>query len=327
MTEPDDELPEENGGDLDVNILRQALPYMRQHRGKIMVVKLGGHLVKDRVALDHVASDIALLHHVGARICVIHGGGPQATELQEKLGVEPQFVEGRRITDDATLEVVKMVFAGKINLEMLSALRGHGLKAVGLTGVSGGLIRARRREVQEVKDPVTGERKALDFGHVGDIHGVDTSLLRVLMESGYVPVVASLGADARGNILNINADNVALEMAVDLKADKFLNMTQVPGVMRDLDDPDSLVTDLTAAEAEALVREGVVKAGMIPKVRTCVEAVKRGIPRAHILNGLEPHAILLELFTVKGTGTMITVDPVAPGPPSSPPPGVSSSAP
>jgi acetylglutamate kinase len=316
MSEEPDELPEENGGDLDVNILRQALPYMRQHRKKTMVVKLGGHLVKDRVALDHVASDIALLHHVGARICVVHGGGPQATELQEKLGVEPQFVEGRRITDDATLEVVKMVFAGKINLEMLSALRAHGLKAVGLTGVSGGLIRARRREVREVQDAVTGERKALDYGHVGDIQGVDTSLLTVLMDSGYVPVVASLGADARGNILNINADNVALEMAVDLKADKFLNMTQVPGVMRDLEDPDSLLTDLTADQSEALVREGVVKGGMIPKVRTCVQAVRRGIPRAHILNGLEPHAILLELFTVKGTGTMITLEAVPPGSPS-----------
>ena len=313
MSEEPEDLPEENGGDLDVNILRQALPYMRQHRKKTMVVKLGGHLVKDRVALDHVASDIALLHHVGARICVVHGGGPQATELQEKLGVEPQFVEGRRITDDATLEVVKMVFAGKINLEMLSALRAHGLKAVGLTGVSGGLIRARRREVREVQDAVTGERKSLDFGHVGDIQGVDTSLLTVLMDSGYVPVVAFLGADGRGNILNINADNVALEMAVDLKADKFLNMTQVPGVMRDLLDPDSLLTDLTADQCESLVREGVVNGGMIPKVRTCVQAVRRGIPRAHILNGLEPHAILLELFTVKGTGTMITLEAVPPG--------------
>jgi len=310
MSEPEPEPPVPP--DLDVNILRQALPYMRLHRGKTMVVKLGGHLVQDRVALDNLASDIALLHHVGARVCVIHGGGPQATELQEKLGVAPQFVEGRRITDDATLEVVKMVFAGKINLEMLSALRGHGLRVVGLTGLSGGLIQARRREVKEMRDPVTGATRAVDFGHVGDIESVDTTLLRVLMENGYVPVVASLGADAKGNILNINADTVAVEMAVDLKADKFLNLTQVPGVLRDLKDPDSLVTDLLAADADALISGGMVKGGMIPKVRTCVEAVRRGIPRAHILNGLEPHAILLELFTVRGTGTMITVDPVPP---------------
>jgi acetylglutamate kinase len=304
-----------NGADLDVNILRQALPYMRRHRGKTLVVKLGGHLVQDRVALDHLSADLALLHHIGMRVCVIHGGGPQATALQERLGVEPQFVEGRRITDDATLEVVKMVFAGKINLEMLSALRGHGLRVVGLTGVSGGLISARRREVKEMKDPVTGETRAVDFGHVGDIEGVDTTLLRVLMENGYVPVVASLGADGKGNILNINADNVALEMAVDLKADKFLNLTQVPGVLRDPADPDTLVTDLTAEGAEALQKEGCIRGGMIPKVRTCVEAVRRGIPRAHILNGLEPHAILLELFTVRGTGTMITLEPVPPGAP------------
>ncbi len=303
----------EEEAEIDVGTLRQALPYMRQHRGKTILIKLGGHLVQDRVALDNLSSDIALLHHIGMRVCVVHGGGPQATELQEKLGVEPQFVQGRRITDDATLEVVKMVFAGKINIEMLSALRIHGLRAVGLTGVSGGLVHARRREVKEMTDPATGERKSVDFGHVGDIVDVDTSLLRVLMESGYVPVVASLGSDERGNVLNINADTVALEMAVDLKADKFLNLTQVPGVLRDLADPDSLLTDLTAEEAERLVSEGVVQGGMIPKVRTCVETVRRGVPRAHILNGLEAHAILVELFTVRGTGTMITLAPVPAG--------------
>jgi acetylglutamate kinase len=309
----DDAAPHNHGdpvGDIDVGTLRQALPFMRQHRKKTMVVKLGGHLVKDRVALDNLAADIALLHHVGVRLCVVHGGGPQATELQEKLGVEPQFVQGRRITDDATLEVVKMVFAGKINIEMLAALRMHGLNAVGLTGISGGLVQAKRREVKEVTDPVTGERKSVDFGHVGDIEDVDTSLLSVLMENGYVPVVASLGADDHGQVLNINADTVALEMAVDLHADKFLNLTQVPGVLRDVKDPESLVTDLTAEEAERLVSKGIVSGGMIPKVRTCVEAVRRGVSRAHILNGLERHAILLELFTVRGAGTMISLQPV-----------------
>lgn len=312
MTE--DPVPEPGAAeDLDVRILRQALPYMRQHRGKTVVVKLGGHLVKDADALEYLASDIALMHHVGMRICVVHGGGPQATELQERLGLEPRFVEGRRITDDATLEIAKMVFAGKINIEMLSALRNQGLQAVGLNGLSGGLIHARRRNVTEMKDPSTGETRSVDFGHVGDIESVGTGLLRTLMDAGFVPVVASLGADRRGNVLNINADNVALEMAVDLRADKFLNLTQVPGVMRDMNDETTLITDLTADEADALVASGVVRAGMIPKVRTCVAAVRRGIPRAHILNGLEPHAILLELFTVRGTGTMITMEKVPPG--------------
>ncbi|MCK6479137.1 MAG: acetylglutamate kinase [Planctomycetaceae bacterium] len=313
MSEP---LPAAGDGgaeDFDVKLLRQALPYMRQHRGKTLVVKLGGHLVKDRDALENLSSDIALLHHVGMRICVVHGGGPQATELQERLGVEPQFVEGRRITDDATLEVAKMVFAGKINIEMLSALRAEGLHAVGLNGLSGGLITARRREALPMTDPATGEVRSVDFGHVGDIENVDSRVLRTLMDAGYVPVVASLGADGKGNVLNINADNVSLEMAVDLKADKFLNLTQVPGVMRDLGDEDSLLTDLTADEADRLMAEGVVRGGMIPKVRTCVSAVRRGIPRAHILNGLEPHSILLELFTVKGTGTMISLERVPQG--------------
>jgi acetylglutamate kinase len=310
MTAPLPEGPPGGPEGLDVKLLRQALPYMRQHRGKTVVVKLGGHLVKDRDALENLSSDIALLHHVGMRICVVHGGGPQATELQERLGVEPQFVEGRRITDDATLEVAKMVFAGKINIEMLSALRAEGLHAVGLNGLSGGLIQARRREAKEMTDPATGETRSVDFGHVGDIEAVDSRVLRTLMDAGYVPVVASLGADRRGNVLNINADNVSLEMAVDLKADKFLNLTQVPGVMRDMADEDSLIADLTADEADRLVAEGVVRGGMIPKVRTCVAAVRRGIPRAHILDGMEPHSILLELFTVRGTGTMITLEPV-----------------
>jgi len=299
--------------EIDVSILKQALPYMRRHRKKTIVVKFGGHLVEDRASLRSLAADLALLHHIGIRLCVVHGGGPQATRLSERLGLSPQFVEGRRITDDETLEVAKMVFAGKINIEVLSALRNEGVRAVGLSGVDGAVVRARRREVKTVTDPKTGASREVDFGHVGDIERVDTSLLRVLMDNGYIPVVASLGADDRGNVLNINADTVALEMAVDLAADKFINMTQVPGVLRDVKDPDSLLTDLTAEAAEALVAQRVVVSGMIPKVTVCCEAVRRGIPRAHILNGLEPHAILLELFTVKGTGTMITLEPVPPG--------------
>jgi len=299
--------------EIDVAILKQALPYMRKHRKKTIVVKFGGHLVEDKAALRSLAADVALLHHIGLRLCIVHGGGPQATHLSERLGLAPQFVEGRRITDDETLEVAKMVFAGKINIEVLSAMRNEGLRAVGLSGVDGDIVRARRREVKEVRDPRTGTTRAVDFGHVGDIERVDTSLLRVLLDNGYVPAVASLGADDKGNVLNINADTVALEIAVDLKADKFINMTQVPGVLRSLQDPESLLSDLTVPEAEALIRDGTVVSGMIPKVRSCVEAVRRGVSRAHILNGLEPHAMLLELFTIRGAGTMITLDPVPPG--------------
>jgi acetylglutamate kinase len=312
--DPDSSAPGAHGTEreIDVHILRQALPYMRRHRKRTVVVKFGGHLVQDRTALENLASDIALLHNIGMRICIVHGGGPQATSLQERLGLEPQFVEGRRVTDEATLEVAKMVFAGKINLEVLGALRNEDLAAVGLSGVSGDLVQARRRVPKPVTDPSTGETRTVDYGHVGDIESVDTDLLRILMENGYIPVVSSLGADKRGNILNINADTVAVEMAVDLKADKFLNMTQVPGVLRDLDDPASLLGDLTAGQAEALLKEGVVKGGMVPKVQSCIQAVRRGVPRAHILDGLEPHAMLLELFTVRGAGTMITAEPVDP---------------
>ncbi|MHC4924418.1 MAG: acetylglutamate kinase [Planctomycetota bacterium] len=308
----DAEIPDDTERDLDVRILRQALPYMRRHKGKTAVVKLGGHLVEDREALDGLAQDIALLHHVGMRVCVVHGGGPQATELSERLGVETKFVQGRRVTDDDTLEVAKMVFAGKINLEILSALRNQDLKAVGLNGVSGDLVHAKRREVTEMQDPSTGETESVDFGHVGDIHSVDGTLLADLLDRDYVPVVASLGSDERGNILNINADTVAVELAVDLGADKLLSMTQVVGVLRDASDPSTLVQAMTADEGDALVSDGVVAGGMIPKVRCAVDAVRRGVGRVHILNGLEPHAVLLELFTLRGRGTMVTLDPAVP---------------
>ena len=289
-----------------VDVLMQALPYLRRWRGKTFLVKLGGALADDPKGLAQHAGDIALLHNVGIRICVVHGGGPQATQLSARLGLTPQFIGGRRVTDADTLEFTKMVFAGKISLEILGVLRGEGLRAVGLSGVAGDLVHARRRAPTKVKDPETGETREVDMGHVGDIVKVDTNLLRTLMDAGYVPVVNSLGADEKGNVLNINADTVATALAIDMKADKFLFMTDVDGILRDRSDPKSLLSHVTLPQVAKLVAKGVIEGGMLPKVKACTDAVEGGVERVHILNGAKSHTLLLEIFTKRGVGTLIT---------------------
>jgi acetylglutamate kinase len=290
----------------DINMLLQALPYIRRHAGSTMVVKCGGEIARDLKALDQLAQDLALVHHVGIRAVVVHGGGPQATELSQKLGHEPTIIAGRRVTDDATLEVAKMVFAGQINTDVLGALRRHGLKPVGLSGVDAGLIQAVRRPATAMTDPATGKTRQVDFGHVGDITGVDTKLLRKLAEEGYVPVVASLGADREGRIFNINADTVAARIAMDLGASKLLLLTDAPGLLADPDDRKSLISHISATRCEEMMAGGAIRGGMVPKIQTLVEAVRGGVARAHILDGKLPHALLLELFTKDGSGTMVT---------------------
>jgi acetylglutamate kinase len=288
-----------------LKVLKQALPYLRQHKKQVMVVKLGGELAANADALRSLAEDVSLLMHVGIRMVVVHGGGPQATEISKRLGIQPQMVEGRRVTDEQTLDVAKMVFAGKINTDILSALRAQGLNAVGLSGVDAGIVSAVRRKPTEMKDEATGETRLVDFGHVGDVEGVDGTLLSLLMEHGYVPVLASLGADADGNILNINADTVASVIAQDLGASKLISLTSVPGVLRDKDDPSSLIPMLTTAQAREVLAGGQVSGGMKPKIAAVVDAVEKGVRRGHILSGLDHGAILLELFTREGCGTLI----------------------
>ena len=290
----------------DIQTLLQALPYIRRHKGATFVVKCGGEIARDKTTLDLLAQDVALCTHIGIRVVVVHGGGPQATELSRRLGHEPDIVAGRRVTDDATLEVAKMVFGGQINIDMLGALRRHGVQPVGVSGVDGDLIHAVRRPTTEMTDPATGERRQVDFGHVGDITRVNTRLLRKLLDEGYVPVLASLGSDKDGNIYNINADTVAARIAVDLGADKLLLLTNAPGLLEDPDDRASLISHISAARSEALLETGKVRGGMVPKLTTLVEAVRGGVPRAHILDGKAQHSLLLELFTKEGSGTMVT---------------------
>jgi acetylglutamate kinase len=289
-----------------LDLLREALPYIQRFKNNIFVVKLSGKVTEDQEQLNSLAEEITLLQQVGIHVAVIHGGGKQLTTIAERLGIAQRIVNGRRVTSTETLEVAKMVFAGQINLDIVSALRGCGCETVGLSGVDGNIIHARRREIQKVLNLETGEIEMIDFGHVGDIVEINVRLLRLLLDNAYVPVISSLGADEQGNIYNINADTIAAEIAVHLQAEKLILLTDVDGILLDRDDPSSRLSRLTADEAERLVRDRVVSTGMLPKVAAIASLIRRGVRSAHIINGSKRNALLHEVFTDEGAGTMIT---------------------
>jgi len=288
-----------------VGILKQALPYIRRYKNRIFVIKIGGELVQDMSRLDDMAQDISLLYQIGISVILVHGGGPQATALSRKLGIAPKIVEGRRVTDEETLEVTKMIFAGKINHEILTMLRKHGAKSVGLSGIDGDVVIAKRRNPVEYVNRETGEIDSIDYGHVGDITKINTELLEVLLEKSYVPVMSSLADDGEGHILNINADTVASRIAAAVHAYKYITMTNVRGILQDTKDPKSTLSYVSQKDAKKLIDEGTIQGGMVPKVRECIYAVEHGVKRVHILNGLEKNSLLIEMFTSKGGGTMI----------------------
>jgi acetylglutamate kinase len=287
-----------------VNGLKDALEYTRLYREQIFVLKLGGEVLSSAEALDNVAIQVALLESLSIRILVVHGGGPQASDLSRKMGLEPEMVAGRRVTSAAVLEVAKMVYGGQINVDVVAALRGHGVSSVGLTGIDAGLVTVHRRPPVEITDD-DGDTRTVDFGEVGDVDAVDTKLLDLLLPRGHVPVVASLAADAGGRIMNVNADTLAAVLAGALGAQKLIYMTGAPGLLRDADDPSSLVAFAAPEDLQALLAAKSVKGGMRPKVEACLQAVKSGVRRTHIIDGRTPDALLLELFTGHGSGTMI----------------------
>jgi acetylglutamate kinase len=292
----------------NIGILKQALPYIRRYKNKIFVIKLGGELALNTGLLDDIAQDISLLHQIGVKVILIHGGGPQATELSERLGITQKIIDGSRVTDEATLEVTKMVYAGKINHEILTVLRKHGAKSVGLSGIDGDVIIAKKRAPVEIVDKETGVKNNVDFGHVGDIISINTELLEILLEKEYIPVISSLATDGEGNILNINADTVASSIAVYLKAYKYITMTNVAGILKDINDPESRVSYISQKTARKMIDENTIKGGMVPKIRECIKAVENNVKRVHILNGFEKNSLLSEVFTRKGNGTMILDD-------------------
>jgi acetylglutamate kinase len=290
---------------LRLDLLREALPYIQRFQGKTFVVKLSGKATEDAANMASLAEELALIHQVGIRLCVVHGGGKQLSDLAELMGVEQTIINGRRVTDDATLEMAKMVFAGKINTDILAALRQRNVEAVGLSGVDGNIVHAEKRPPKEILNRATGEREHVDFGHVGDVVEINTRLLCILLDKGYLPVVSSLGADDDGMVFNINADTIASEIAVRLKAEKLILLSDVDGIYLRPEEPQTKLSHLSVDEAEALVREGAATGGMIPKLQSITELIRRGVGSAHIINGNLRNALLAEVFTDEGTGTMI----------------------
>src|ERR1043165_6294586 len=301
MTEPRHEIDNQ----LRLDLLREALPYIQRFQGQTFVVKLSGKVTENPNNLASLAEELALLLQVGIRICVVHGGGKQLSELAKQMGGEQTIIEGRRVTDDATLDMAKMIFAGKINTDILAALRHRGVEAVGLSGVDGNIVHAERRPPKDIVNQETGESERVDFGHVGDVLEIDDRLLRVLLDHDYLPVVSSLGADDEGRVFNINADTIAAEIAVRLEAEKLVMLSDVDGIYLRPGEQATKISRLTAAEVEALIRDGVATGGMIPKLQNITELLRRGVRSAHIIKGSLRNALLSEVFTDEGTGTMI----------------------
>ena len=271
-------------------ILVHALPYIQRYAGKILVVKYGGSAMLNEQLKDSVMRDIVLLSLIGVRVVLVHGGGPEITRLLNKMGKESQFVDGLRVTDKETAEVVQMVLAGKVNKDLVNLLQNRGGKAVGLSGMDGHMIEAA------VKD----ER----LGFVGQITKVNVQPVLDLLEKGYIPVVSTVGCDSEGNVYNINADTAAARIAGELKAESLISMTDTPGILRDKDDPDTLIPLIRLEEAPALAREGIISGGMLPKAECCAEALRQGVNKVFIIDGRIPHAILIETLTDEGIGTM-----------------------
>lgn len=272
--------------------LVEALPYIQQFRGAVVVVKYGGNAMTDPALATTFAEDIVLLRSVGLKPVVVHGGGPQIGELLSRLGKETEFVDGLRVTDEETLDVARMVLVGKVGRDIVGAINIHGAYAVGLSGEDGGLITAAPRNAA--------------LGFVGDVVSVQPGIVERLLAEDMIPVVSTIGSDAQGQAYNVNADTVAGALAGALAAEKVVYLTDVPGLLTDVDDPGSIVARADVATLEAYIDDGTIGGGMIPKVRACIEAVEAGATSAHMLDGRIPHVLLLELFTDAGIGTMVT---------------------
>lgn len=271
-------------------ILTAAVPYIKEYTDKYVVVKYGGNAMTDPELKKSVMQDLLLLNLVGVKVVLVHGGGPEINSALDKMQIESTFKDGLRVTDEPTMEVVQMVLAGKVNKGLVANIVELGGKAVGLCGIDGNMIKVHKKNA--------------DLGLVGEIDDIDTTLIETVISQGYIPVLASIGVDENGVAYNINADTVAAKVAGALQAETMVAMTNIDGVMRDKDDPTSLIPQLSVAEAEQLKQEGIIAGGMIPKVDCCLEAIEAGAQKVFIINGEIPHAILIELLTNEGLGTM-----------------------
>ncbi len=275
-------------------VLTQALPYIRQYNGKIVVVKYGGNAMVSEQLRQQVMEDIVLLWLVGVKVVLVHGGGPEISDMMSRLGKKPEFVDGLRVTDQETVDIVQMVLAGKVNKTLVKLLEMHGGKAMGISGMDGRLIEARMKRVE--------------LGFVGSITNVNIEPVMDLLEKGYIPVISTLGCDSEGNTYNINGDTAAAYIAGALGAERLIMMTDIAGVLRDKNDPITLIPEMTISEAVTLFEQNVIAGGMIPKVECCIDAIHRGVERVIIMDGRVPHSILMEILTDEGAGTMVSGD-------------------
>ena len=272
-------------------ILIDALPYIQRYNGKIVVVKYGGNAMTNEELKNAVMSDIVLLSLVGVKVVLVHGGGPEISDMLKRVGIESRFINGLRYTDEATVDIVKMVLAGKVNKELVSHLTRHKGKALGMCGIDGQMIIAKKME----SDP--------DLGFVGEIEQVNTTPIMDALEHGYVPVIATVACDEEGQTYNINADTAASRIAADLGAENLILMTDISGLLRDKDDANTLIPSVQVSEVPFMKRQGIISGGMIPKIDCCVEAVRRGVKKTCIIDGRVPHSILIELLSNEGIGT------------------------
>ena len=281
-------------------VLIEALPYIREFYDSIMVFKIGGSIMSDKTVLEDFIQDIVLLRYIGIHPIIVHGGGPEISEAMEKFGKKAEFVGGLRVTDKETLGIARMVLLGNINAELVNLIGKHGGKGIGLSGQDGMFLKARKKAPVKVqgKEPV-------DLGFVGEVEKVDPEILMIMAGKGYIPVISPIAADDEGNNLNVNADTAAGAVAIAMRAKKFFSITDVEGVRMNPSDPSSVISEFPASDFDRLVQDGVIKGGMIPKVEACVRVVEGGVERAHIIDGRKHHAILLELLTHEGVGTMI----------------------
>ncbi len=273
-------------------VLTAALPYIKRYNGKIVVVKYGGNAMINEHLKQQVMQDIVLLWLIGVKIVLVHGGGPEISDMMDKLGKEPEFIDGLRVTDKETVDIVQMVLAGKVNKTLVNLLEMLGGKAMGISGMDGRLIESKTKDEK--------------LGYVGEISKINIAPVLDLLEKGYIPVISTLGCDKDGNTYNINGDTAAAYIAGALGAERLIMMTDIAGVLKDKDDPSSLIPEIDLLEAEKLYDSGIISGGMIPKVDCCIEAINKGVKNVIIMNGTVPHSILMELLTDEGAGTMVT---------------------
>jgi acetylglutamate kinase len=284
-------------------VLIEALPYMQEFYDSIMVIKVGGNAIVSPQNMEDIIKDVVLLRFVGIKPVIVHGGGPEITEKMELMGKKAEFIQGLRITDDETMEIARMVLVGNINTKIVSLIGIFGGKGIGLTGYDGRMILGHKQGTKKVI--VDGIEKEIDIGWVGESEVINPDILHIVLENGYIPVISPIAVDAQGNALNINADTVAGDIAAALCAKKLILMTDVSGLLRDMKDPSSRISHVTLDDIDPLIAEGVIRGGMIPKIKGAAVAVKSGVERAHIINGSVSHSMLLELFTDCGVGTMV----------------------